>query len=199
MSDSPIWYTGVGSRRAPLAIVKRCTALAILLQKLGLSLRTGDAAGCDSAFRLGAGGAVRRASAGLVELEAPSGTLSHVFKPCDDIGWRLTALRACLDYGEDFARRPISHRQLILRDMPQVLGKTGDDPSAFLLYWSPVTHTAMIDRGDSRGGGTRYAVRRAHLSDVPCLHLAEKTDEQIMRFARQILRKRANSGTITGP
>lgn len=199
MSDSPIWYTGVGSRRAPLAIVKRCTALAILLQKLGLSLRTGDAVGCDSAFRLGAGGAVRRATAGLIELEAPNGTLAHVFKPCDEIGWRLTALRACLDYGEDFARRPISHRQLLLRNMPQVVGKTGDDPSDFLIYWSPVSHAEMIDRSVDRGGGTRYAVRRAHLSDVPCFHLSEKTDEQIARFARQCLRKRSVSGTIAGP
>lgn len=142
---------------------------------------------------------MRKATSGLTELAHASGTLAHVFKPCEEIGWRLTALRACLDYGEDFSRRPIAHRQLLLRNMSQVLGRFGDDPSDFLVYWSPIAHARMIDRSDHDGGGTQYAVRRAHLSDVTCFHMAESTDEQIMRFARTCLRKRSISGTISGP
>lgn len=181
--NNPRWYTGVGSRHAPAEIIRRSVALAIALQKLGLSLRTGDAIGCDTAFAVGSGGRVIRTSAGLIERETLTGTQVQIFKPTATIGWTVPALRACLDYSEDFMRRPESHRQLLLRNMRQVLGPKGNDPTNFLVYWSPAPHCVCIDRAKSDGGGTRYAVRRAHLSAVPCFHLSEKTDDEILAFA----------------
>lgn len=182
------WYTGVGSRHAPTEIVRRCVALAIALQKLNMSLRTGDAIGCDAAFSVGAGGRVIGTSAGMVERESPActkddrGTRVQIFKPTETIGWTVGALRACLDYSEDLSRRPELHRRLLLRNMRQVLGPRGEDPSNFLVYWSPEPNCVCIDRRKSDGGGTRYAVRRAHLSGVPCFHLSEKTDDEILAF-----------------
>lgn len=183
----PCWYTGVGSRRAPAEVLRRCTAIAVALERLGLSLRTGDAIGCDAAFGAGAGGRVIASSPGLIERENDSGTRVQVFKPTATIGWTVPSLRACLDYGEDLLHRPEAHRRLLLRNMRQVLGSQGKDPSRFLVYWTPEPHCVCIDRRKSEqtrnAGGTRYAVRRAHLSDVRCFHLSEVTDSQILAFA----------------
>ncbi len=187
---TPCWYTGIGSRRAPATVLRRCTALAVSLERLGLSLRTGDAIGCDAAFGSGAGGRVVASSRGLIERENDSGTRVQVFKPTETIGWTVPALRACLDYGEDLLHRQESHRQLLLRNMRQVLGPQDKDPSRFLVYWAPEPHCVCIDRRKSEqtrnAGGTRYAVRRAHLSDVPCFHLSERSDAEILAFAEAV-------------
>lgn len=184
------WWTGIGSRRAPAAVLSRCTALAIAIKNIRLNLRTGDATGCDFAFLTGYGGKIERLIEGCQIRIGPEGQISHCFKPIERYsgkgGWRVPALRACMDYGDDLTQRPISHRQLFLRNMSQVLGADGNQPSKFLVYWTPVSQSETLDRHCDTGGGSRYAVRRAFLSEIPCFHLAEKTDSEILEFARSV-------------
>jgi hypothetical protein len=64
--------------------------------------------------------------------------------------------------------------------MMQVLGRSGDTPSLFLVCWTPA---------GTDDGGTGYAVRCARAHAVPVYNLKNPTD--VVLFRDEILRKTA--------
>ena len=47
------YYTGIGSRETPSHISELMTKIAIYLDSLGFTLRSGDASGADTTFSIG--------------------------------------------------------------------------------------------------------------------------------------------------
>lgn len=159
-------YTGIGSRETPreaLAILHR---LGFYLGASGLILRSGGAKGADSAFEAGARAGIEAAAARANT--TPPAHLIEVFRPEDVLPWCYKELEEHLDPGVSQQSMAPVVRGLLARNMQQVLGRHGDSPSAFVLYWSK-----MSDGTHHRGGGTRYAVRCAQAHGIPTLNLLD--------------------------
>ncbi len=129
-------YTGIGSRETPFDIQVRFTRTAQILASCGYTLRSGGAKeGADPAFEAGAGAA------------------KEIFLPKDVPLWAFEEVQKHLpkDRKWENYRKQIT-RALVARDMQQVLGEHGDDPSEFVACWTK-------DGKDT--GGTGYAIRCA--------------------------------------
>lgn len=136
-------YTGIGSRNAPQAALVQCSYLAGLLERLGFILRSGGAAGIDTAFEMGVKLAVNKEilrskhSTTEAELEA-----SHIHPR-----WDL-----CNEYA----------RKLHGRNVQLVLGKDLQTHSSFVICW-----TLSPDMG-----GTRTGIVVAKEASIPVFNLA---------------------------
>jgi hypothetical protein len=155
-------YTGVGSRKTPPAVLEQMTKIAMFLAELGYTLRSGGAEGADKAFERGA-------------------RVKQIFTPKGDIpGWAFVEIRKHIPPGRDFDRfRPYVQR-LLARNMMQVLGWKGDEPSDFLVCWT------MAGKDD---GGTGYAVRCAHAHGVPVYNLRNVDEELKFKVMCKTLRE----------
>ena len=158
------YYTGVGSRRTPPAILDRMEEIATSMRARGWRLRSGAADGADQAFGRGAldhadiyvpwrGFGRTERGARLVEL-APDWRLydEHV---------RLHRL-GCPHH----ERLSQGAERLHARNVLQVVGDTpgtgSSDPSKFLVCWTP---------GGNLEGGTATAIRIATHLKVPVFNL----------------------------
>jgi hypothetical protein len=157
------YYTGVGSRKTPLPVIKGMEEFAFgMAERLpDYTLRSGGAQGADSAFYRGCveGG-------GSSEIWSPRH--EHVVEH---------------EWARDFAsllcwERPLNTMKpfiqtLIIRNMYQVFGEDGNSPSDFLIYWCPGN---PLGKG-FESGGTRYAVRAAHAAGVELFRLKAEGDK----------------------
>ena len=143
-------YAGVGSRETPVPILQVMRRLALRLAADGWILRSGGAAGADSAFAAGAG------------------SLAAIFRPEQATSAALSmaasvhpAWSRCSDYA----------KRLHARNCFQVLGLSLDAPSQFLICW---TSDGAISDADCtiRTGGTGMAIRLANKFHVPIRNLA---------------------------
>ena len=176
-------YAGIGSRNTPAHIQDKMQELAAALAGHGYILRSGGAAGADSAFEQGcdrAQGAkqifipwngfkprmnvpdVRRTTneRGVLMPAQPADAeaISARFWPSDYVVW--SALKS-------------STRALMARNTCQVLGPQLDRPAEFVLFWKPT---------DGRSSGTDHALRIAAAYEVHCVRVADRT--QVTEFAQ---------------
>ncbi len=151
-------YTGIGARRTPPDMLALMTRAAFALLKRDYVLRSGHAAGADSAFERGAG------------------TAAQIFLPAR--GWRGSAspfhpegiepalwARArtiAAAHHPAFATLGSFIQHLHTRNVFQVLGPTLDAPSDFVLCWT--------EDGEA-SGGTGQAMRIAAAHGVPVYNL----------------------------
>jgi hypothetical protein len=156
-------YTGIGSRRAPSDVLSLCERLAERLARLGWTLRSGHAPGCDQAFERGAGMAAE------VYLPWPgfeSGEpiqTPHVLERPD--GRAYPAARAHHPHWDLVSR---AARDLHARNVHQVLGRDLAGPSRFVVCWTP---DGSLDGSGPDSGGTGQALRVAQAHGVPVLNL----------------------------
>jgi len=131
------FYTGVGSRKTPKAILEIMKALAAKLESAGWILRSGGADGADSAFESG----TKHAMVYYANQATPASmAIAAKFHPA----WNRCS---------DFARR------LHGRNSFQVLGKTLDRPSKFLVCWTEDACISHQTRTISTGGtGTAISI-----------------------------------------
>lgn len=149
-------YTGVGSRRTPGDILNIMENLAFVLAGCGWTLRSGGAAGADRAFERGAFHGKRQIfSAG--DATAESMLIASRFHPAWD---RLSG----------YAQR------LHGRNVFQVMGIRIDEPSKFLVCWTPDGATTHAERS-IQTGGTGTAISVAEYFDVPIFNL-ERPDHR---------------------
>ena len=152
------FYTGVGSRKTPIEIMAAMSAIAVKLGSLCWTLRSGGAAGADSAFQSGA-------------------ELSHIYlaghatAEAMEISARFhPAWHRCSDYAKN----------LHARNAFQILGRNLKTPSRFLICWTPdgcITHaTRTIETG-----GTGTAISIADHYGVEVFNLARP--EHLERLA----------------
>jgi len=160
-------YAGIGSRSTPPDMLALLEQLARRMARDGWRVRTGLAAGADQAFyRAG----------GPVELYLP------------DHGFQSAARRPaegpevfCLDRPSPDAHliaqdhHPAWHRlsrdvrQLMARNVHQILGCQLDDPVAFVCCWTP---DGSLDGTSRQSGGTGMALRLATTYGIPVRNLA---------------------------
>lgn len=136
--DTPKYYTGVGSRQTPPHILTMMGFIAVKLAKEGYILRSGGAAGADTAFEKGAG-----------EFKQIF-TANHATSAAMDIAAKFhPAWRKC----SDFAKR------LHGRNSFQVLGYHLNQPSQFLICWTKDGCKSHTTRSINTGGtGTAISI-----------------------------------------
>jgi len=149
------FYTGVGSRKTPKPILKIMENLARKLSKDEWILRSGGAAGADSAFQVGAGSCSYQIfRAGDATTEALD--IAKKFHPAWD---------RCSDYA----------KRLHGRNAFQVLGQDLKTPSTFLICWTPDGAKTHAER-TIRTGGTGTAISIADHYKVPVFNLRNYGD-----------------------
>ena len=146
------FYTGVGSRKTPKFILDVMNQLAIKLNSAGWTLRSGGAIGADTAFEKGV------LIEGLMEIyHANSANKAAV-----DIAKRFhPAWGACSPYA----------RKLHARNAFQILGSNLNQPSKFLVCWTPdrcINHKTR----SIKTGGTGTAISIAEAYGVEIFNLA---------------------------
>lgn len=153
------YYTGVGSRESPEFVCEAMTEIAIVLEKLHYTLRSGGAGGADLAFERGA----KQRKHIYLPWAGFNGSQSPLYGVCQSaIDMALTIHPA-----PDLLRKREKALLLHSRNCYQVLGKTLDIPSEFLVCW---TENAQLV------GGTRTAIVLAERNKIPVLNLGKCKD-----------------------
>lgn len=159
------FYTGVGSRKCPEDIIALMQRFATYMAKRGYTLRSGAAEGADTAFETGcieAGGSMR--------IYMPSsGWQGRPRKdpyvvPDFDKAAVLASEHPAWNYLSDFVQR------LHARNVNQVLGDNLQEPSDFLVCWTPDGAINSIETS-KKTGGTGQAIRIASNHGVPVYNL----------------------------
>lgn len=148
------YYTGIGSRRTPLAVLNIFTSIAKILDDCGFILRSGGADGADTAFDAGAT---------KKEIYLPwkgfMGLKQDVYIP--DQAYEIASNNHPI-WGR--LGRPV--RALMARNVQQVLGRNLDKPSEFVICWTP--DGAYNDSMRSiYTGGTGLAISVASKYNIP--------------------------------
>ena len=151
-------YAGIGSRATPRAVLDVMTTLAAWLARQGWHLRSGGAAGADSAFAAGA-----LAGSRTVFLPWP-GYRGNAGPDCRTLG--ADRMRRCLAIAA--ALHPAWHRcspaarKLHARNAAILLGEDAD---------APVHAVVAFTVGGAVRGGTGMGIRIAHDRGIPVLNL----------------------------
>ena len=150
-------YTGIGARKTPKHDLSFITRLAARLAANHWALRSGGAAGADSAFAAGVG----------------SG-LKCIYRPED-------ATPEALSMAERF--HPAWHkcspvaRLLHARNCFQILGRDLATPTLMVICWT---------KGGAGHGGTGQAIRIARASNIPVFDLGGDRAEAIKGIADMV-------------
>ena len=141
------YYTGIGSRMVSLDVILKIRKLAAILAKKGYIVRTGEAAGCDTAFSLGA-------------IEACGTEAAIIYQAGIEVtkeAWKLV----CSVHDKPKAAR--RYKSYLGRNPYQLLGTNLDNPSKFLICWT---------KDGKEIGGTRINMRLAKKFKIPVFNLA---------------------------
>lgn len=167
---TPRFYAGIGSRETPPAILGTMRAAARRLREMGFVLRSGGAAGADTAFAEGAG------------------VCSEIFLPWP--GFRgidtpfpeptRDAFELAGRHHPAWAHLNRNARLLMARNSHQVLGADLRTPSAFVLCWTPDGAESHGERSRATGG-TGQAISIAHAHDIPVFNM--RNDGALERLA----------------
>lgn len=149
------YYSGVGSRDTPLIIQAAETDIAHYLEQDGYTLRSGGAKGSDLAFEAGV---IDPANKDIyLPEEGFNGSTSKLFTICD----RAYAMALEIHPAPHIIKtRPRTWR-FHARNCYQDLGKNLDEPSDFVLCWTPAA---------AKVGGTRTAIVLAEKHKIPVLN-----------------------------
>jgi hypothetical protein len=165
------FYTGIGSRETPDDILKKIIIIAGLLESEGWILRSGGAAGADSAFEDG----VVNKSNNVIYLPWSG------FSKTNNIGNKIITNRDTLLKAEEIAKNfhggsnnPViwnKIKKLMIRNVFQVLGEDLQKPSKFVLCWAQSSKFDDNNMIKDVKGGTGMAVRLAHSLKIPVYNL----------------------------
>ena len=169
-TDAQRYYSGIGSRRTPTDIQQRMTKSAVCLDLLGYRLRSGGADGADTAFELGA-------------------THKDIFLPwpgfnrrvCEFVPIPSEAFVIAKRFHPAYGLLPNSVKNLMARNVMQILGADLETPSAFVLCWTPDGIEHGKDR-TSKSGGTGQAISIASSMNIPIFNM--KQPDALKRLKR---------------
>ena len=156
-------YTGIGSRETPKPILKYMIMIAFKFAKFGWTLRSGGAAGADSAFEFGCdlGG-------GSKEIYLPwkdfNGNTSKLFPPSEK------AIEVAKKYHPKFSSLSSGAKKLHARNSHQILGVDCSTPAELVICWTPGS------------GGTEQALRIARDHKIEILNLYHSNKTKLSRI-----------------
>lgn len=182
------FYTGIGSRKTPPAMINVLTQFGAQLAKRGFVLRSGGAAGADSAFEKGA-----RISQGKHEIFLPWKEFNNNASELYYIPAKAYELaREIHPAGKSLKGGPL---HLHARNMLQVLGRNAGEESLFsdnypksefLICWTE-DGAQRESECTFETGGTASAIRLASKLNVPVFNLGRKGRlEELRVFLAQI-------------
>ena len=169
-------YAGIGSRSTPPQILNLMTQLASKLENLGYTLRSGGAAGADTAFERGVSNPANR----QIYLPGPNFNL----KTAGQLGFidstKLPNWQQAIATVNQFHPAPekLSEyaRNLMARNAMQVLGQTMNQPAKMVVAWTP---------GGQVTGGTGQALRMAQAYKIPIRNLGDPaTLQNVQKFLK---------------
>lgn len=166
------YYAGVGSRETPQPICDLMTDIARKLEGEGWILRSGGAAGADSAFESGVSNPEN------MEVYLPSSYFNGRSSSREGYidATKLEGFPKALKTVDLFHPAPgrLSDfpRKLMARNAMQVLGASLEEPSQFVIAWTV---------GGKVAGGTGQALRIARHHDIPVLNLGDPAMEVAVR------------------
>lgn len=152
-----LFWTGVGSRNAPLHILSLAHDIGYKMTWLGHVLRSGKAPGMDTAFEDGARKAIAEGAEGRMELFVANQATPDAMKIAQ---YFHPAWHRCSTFA----------KKLHGRNSFQVLGIGLNRPSDGLLCWTPDGCMSGEDR-TMRTGGTGTAISIATYYNVPIANL----------------------------
>ena len=151
-----MFYTGVGNRNAPQEVLNIIYLVAQKLSSIGWVLRSGGAAGCDTAFETGAGN--RKEIYYIDDATTEAMEIASQFHPA----WN---------------RLNPYVKKLHGRNAFQVLGRDLKTPSTGLICWTPDGCKSHAER-TIKTGGTGTAISIADFYGVKISNLAVEEDMQ---------------------
>lgn len=165
------YYSGIGSRDAPLREMSKLTYMAEMLEdKYGAKLRSGNAIRCDESFQKGAA---------WKEVYLPWSSFRGGHPQAVNVSREVK--RECLKIVAKVHPNPrgLNNSALALhcRNANIIMGRELNQPSEFVLYWNFLNKTT---------GGTWIATRMADLFCVPKFNMASYEEvEQFMNFLKR--------------
>lgn len=172
------FYTGIGSRQTPEAILTIMTGYAQLQETKSWVLRSGGATGADTAFQNG----VRNPEYQRIFIPWNGfNGLRHnpernVFLVTQSPHYEKAIKLAKSHYKSwDSLKDPV--KNLHARNMFQLLGEDLNDPSEFIVFWAE-THPKYGFKG-----GTGFTVRVGRALKIPYHNLADSHYEQKLKEA----------------
>jgi hypothetical protein len=159
------YYAGIGSRKTPQPILEQMKNITIAFEKRGWCLRSGCAAGADSAF------------ADFVyekELWIPFDGFngyrqaSQVHIPSEQ---HYEIASTLLPYWKTIKRQSV--KDLHARNVGQILGDLKSPKSQFVVCWTP-DGCESEDAVTEDTGGTKTAIILAHRNEIPVINMKNK-------------------------
>ena len=142
-------YTGIGSRKTPQEILEFMTQIAKHLDHLGYHLRSGGAKGADTAFS--------------------KGSTNYTIFTADQA--TSEAMQIAQKYHKAWDKMGDYAKKLHARNTFQVLGINLNNPSKFLICWTPDGAETHSERS-IQTGGTGTAISIADKWDIKIYNLA---------------------------
>lgn len=156
-------YSGIGSRETPPEYIKQMTSVGRFMASWGHTLRSGAAAGADTAFEIGCD-----EQEGTKEVYLPyerfRGHQSSLF------GSTREARMIAKEFHPNWAGLGDTGRAFMTRNVYQVLGQDLKTPTHFVICWTPNGKVT---------GGTGQALRIALHHEIPIFNLGSMTLSEI--------------------
>ena len=157
------WYTGIGSRKTPPSVLVDMVDIARACELNKIGLRSGGAIGADRAFESGAGNSLISYRPNDVMSERAYELAKQFYEP-----------HSIREFGRRWSSVKPYVKNLMTRNVYQVLGDNLDDPSRFLICWTPDGCESSVTRTKATGGtGQAIAVATAFQVEIINLYNAD--------------------------
>jgi len=171
-------YTGIGARKTPGKIdfiyddnpLSWLFKYGYFLSEMKFVLRSGAADGADMAFERGC-----NLGSGEKEIYLPWEGFNNSDSELFYIPPEAFEIAGDI-YGPTWQHQKLATKKLMARNMMQVMGIGLDEPSAFVLCWTPDGCTTRKDRTKDTGG-TGQAIAYADEMGIPVFNFQRKGEE----------------------
>ncbi|MGZ8924617.1 MAG: hypothetical protein ACXW2E_01915 [Nitrososphaeraceae archaeon] len=160
-------YAGIGSRSTPFDVLADMESFAFIASKKGWILRSGHAAGADSAFEIGCDNANGKKEIFLPWLGFRNNYVSEFCQPTSEAHSLAESIHPAYNYLSYGAKN------LVARNMHQILGYDLKTPVEFIICYTPNGQESKIEY-DHRSGGTGSAIALASSCNIPVFNLYNK-------------------------
>ena len=151
------YYAGIGSRKTPKDVLEDMKLIGKFLANNGFCLRSGGAGGADQAFEAGCD-EVNGEKEIFIPWKGFNGIDGIVPSYNDEVYEEVSSLHPA------WHRCSSGARKLHCRNWYQVNGISNEEPSEFIVCWTP---------GGELVGGTAMAIRLAMKKNIPVVNLAK--------------------------